>query len=99
MTSISAQMMSSISEFRNANGTEWHQHTGLERILTRKRAKILAAEAGYMFTFAVAVVETAARSTLLLLSTLVTPISTDPMVFLLFYQRHSRVAKFGKDKR
>ncbi|MEC7839070.1 MAG: hypothetical protein VX777_03410 [Chlamydiota bacterium] len=80
MTSISAQMMSSISEYRNANGKDWHKKIGTkDHNNTPKSWKILTAEAGYIFTFAFSITETVAKSALLLLSTLAALITTEPM--------------------
>ena len=80
MTSISAQMMSSISEYRNANGKDWHVKIGTKDYNhTPKSLKILTAEAGYFFTFAFSIVETVAKLALLLLSTPAAPITAEPM--------------------
>ena len=78
--SISAEMMSSITTFRNANGRDWHTKIGTPRYIdTPKSLNIVLAEPGYIFTFAFSIVETVAKLALFLFSTLISPITTDPL--------------------
>lgn len=80
MSSISAQMISSISAFRNANGKDWYKKIGtVDYNREPKSFKILTAELGYIFTFAFSIVETVAKTALLLLFTLVAPITAEPV--------------------
>lgn len=79
MTSISSQMMGEISTYRNANGKNWHRMSNDARRHCPNIFKVIAAEAGYLFTFAFAIVETVAKTILLTLTVVVMPITTAPM--------------------